>query len=150
MAKDGIGCTEQLEHALDKAATGICRTALELLETTPDYEGALSKVTPEELTSKMVGDAAKYGDTLALKVFEKTGYWLGIALANAVAFSGPDAIFLMGGPVKAGEVLMKPVRESFKKHLCFVYDGSVDVRVSELPDNDAAILGAAALTKAIS
>ena len=132
------------------SATGICRTALELLETTPDYEGALSKVTPEELTSKMVGDAAKYGDTLALKVFEKTGYWLGIALANAVAFSGPEAIFLMGGPVKAGEVLMKPVRESFKKHLCFVYDGSVDVRVSELPDNDAAILGAAALTKAIS
>ena len=38
--------------------------------------------------------------------------------------------------------------KSFKKHLCFVYDGSVDVRVSELPDNDAAILGAAALSKA--
>jgi glucokinase len=130
------------------SATGIRRTALEMLESTPDYDGALAKVKPEELTSKMVGDAAKYGDPLALKVFEKTGYWLGIALANAVAFSGPEAIFLMGGPVKAGEVLMKPVRESFKKHLCFVYDGSVDVRVSELPDNEAAILGAAALTKA--
>ena len=51
-------------------------------------------------------------------------------------------------PVKAGEILLKPTRESFKKHLCFVYDGSVDIRVSELPDNDAAILGAAALTKA--
>jgi len=96
----------------------------------------------------MVGDAAKYGDPLAIKVFEKTGYWLGLAMANAVAFSGPEAIFLMGGPVKAGEVLLKPARESFKKHLCFVYDGSVDVRVSELPDNDAAILGAAALVKA--
>ena len=83
-----------------------------------------------------------------LAIGEKTGYWLGIALANAVAFSGPEAIFLMGGPVKAGEVLLKPTRESFKKHLCFVYDGSVDIRVSELPDNDAAILGAAALTKA--
>lgn len=130
------------------SATGIRRTALEMLESTPDYDGALAKVKPEELTSKMVGDAAQNGDPLALKVFEKTGYWLGIALANAVAFSGPEAIFLMGGPVKAGEVLMKPVRESFKKHLCFVYDGSVDVRVSELPDNDAAILGAAALTKA--
>ena len=81
-------------------------------------------------------------------VFEKTGYWLGIAMANAVAFSGPEAVFLMGGPVKAGEALLKPARESFKKHLCFVYDGSVEVRVSELPDNDAAILGAAALTKA--
>ena len=130
------------------SATGIRRTALEMMEANPDYDGALRKVDPKELTSKMVGDAAKYGDPLAIKVFEKTGYWLGIALANAVAFSGPEAIFLMGGPVKAGEVLLKPTRESFKKHLCFVYDGSVDIRVSELPDNDAAILGAAALTKA--
>ena len=130
------------------SATGIRRTALEMMEANPDYDGALRKVDPKELTSKMVGDAAKYGDPLAIKVFEKTGYWLGIALANAVAFSGPEAIFLMGGPVKAGEVLLKPTRESFKKHLCFVYDGSVDIHVSELPDNDAAILGAAALTKA--
>ena len=130
------------------SATGIRRTALEMMEANPDYDGALRKVDPKELTSKMVGDAAKYGDPLAIKVFEKTGYWLGIALTNAVAFSGPEAIFLMGGPVKAGEVLLKPTRESFKKHLCFVYDGSVDIRVSELPDNDAAILGAAALTKA--
>lgn len=130
------------------SATGIRRTALEMMEANPDYDGALRKVDPKELTSKMVGDAAKYGDSLAIKVFEKTGYWLGIALANAVAFSGPEAIFLMGGPVKAGEVLLKPTRESFKKHLCFVYDGSVDIHVSELPDNDAAILGAAALTKA--
>ena len=130
------------------SATGIRRTALEMMEAIPDYDGALRKVDPKELTSKTVGDAAKYGDPLAIKVFEKTGYWLGIALANAVAFSGPEAIFLMGGPVKAGEILLKPTRESFKKHLCFVYDGSVDIRVSELPDNDAAILGAAALTKA--
>ncbi len=130
------------------SATGIRRTALEMMEANPDYDGALRKVDPKELTSKTVGDAAKYGDPLAIKVFEKTGYWLGIALANAVAFSGPEAIFLMGGPVKAGEVLLNPTRESFKKHLCFVYDGSVDIHVSELPDNDAAILGAAALTKA--
>ena len=130
------------------SATGIRRTALEMMEANPDYDGALRKVDPKEFTSKMVGDAAKHGDPLAIKVFEKTGYWLGIALANAVAFSGPEAIFLMGGPVKAGEILLKPTRESFKKHLCFVYDGSVDIHVSELPDNDAAILGAAALTKA--
>lgn len=130
------------------SATGIRRTALEMLEANPGYDGSLAQVNPDDLTSKMVGDAAQQGDPLALKVFEKTGYWLGIALANAVAFSGPEAIFLMGGPVKAGKVLMNPVCESFKKHLCFVYDGSVEVRVSELPDNDAAILGAAALVKA--
>jgi len=139
----GKGCLETYT-----SATGIRRTALEMLEKTPTYTGALSKVNPDELTSKMVGDAAKYGDPLALEVFEKTGYLLGIAMANAVTFSGPEAIFLMGGPVKAGEVLLKPLRKSFEEHLCFIFKGSVDIRVSELPDNDAAILGAAALTKA--
>ena len=129
------------------SATGIRRTALELLEQHPEYDGVLSKIDRAALTSKDVGEAAGQGDALALEVFEKTGNWLGIALANAVAFSSPEAIFLMGGPVKAGEVLMRPVRESFKKHLCFVYDNSVEILVSKLPDNDVAILGAAALTK---
>jgi len=130
------------------SATGIRNTALELLEKHPQYQGVLSQIPKEQLTSKHVGDAAKDGDPLALEVFELTGKWLGLAMANAVAFSGPEAIFLMGGPVKAGEVLLEPLLESFKRNLCFVYDGSVDIRVSELPDNDAAILGAAALTKA--
>ena len=139
----GKGCLETYT-----SSKGIRRTALELLEKTPNYTGALSKVNPEELTSKMVGEAANYGDPLAIEVFEQTGYLLGIAMANAVTFSGPEAIFLMGGPVKAGEALLKPLRKSFEEHLCFIFKGSVDIRVSELPDNDAAILGAAALVKA--
>ena len=130
------------------SATGIRRTALEMLEQHPEYDGPLSKIPKDTLTSKDVGDAANAGDPLALKIFELTGEGLGVALANAVAFSSPEAIFLMGGPVKAGEVLMRPIRESFKKHLCFVYEGSVEIRISELPGNEAAILGAAALTKA--
>ena len=139
----GKGCLETYT-----SSKGIRRTALELLEKTPNYTGALSKVNPDELTSKMVGEAANYGDPLAIEVFEQTGYLLGIAMANAVTFSGPEAIFLMGGPVKAGEALLKPLRKSFEEHLCFIFKGSVDIRVSELPDNDAAILGAAALVKA--
>jgi glucokinase len=139
----GKGCLETYT-----SSKGIVRTAQELLEMTPHYTGALSKVKPEEISSKMVGEAANYGDPLAIEVFEKTGYLLGIAMANAVTFSSPEAIFLMGGPVNAGEALLKPLRKSFEEHLCFIYKGSVDIRVSELPDNDAAILGAAALTKA--
>lgn len=129
------------------SATGIRRTALEMLEQHPEYTGVLSKIDKEKLSSKDVGDAANAGDPLAIKIFELTGEGLGVAMANAVAFSSPEAIFLMGGPVKAGEVLLEPIRRSFKKHLCFVYDNSVEIKVSQLPDNDAAILGAAALTK---
>lgn len=130
------------------SATGIRRTAIELIEENSIYDGVLAKVPTEKLTSKMVGDAAKEGDPLALKVFEKTGYLLGIAMANAVAFSAPQAVFLMGGPVKAGDVLLTPLKKSFEENLLFTFKGKVDIRLSQLPDNDVAILGAAALTKA--
>ncbi len=129
------------------SATGIKRTALEMMRDEPSYKGALSQVSENELTSKMVSDAAQEGDPLAIAVFEKTGYLLGIALANAVTFSGPEAIFLMGGPVKAGELLMKPLRKSFAHHLLYTFENSVTIKASELPGNEAAILGAAALTK---
>ena len=130
------------------SATGIRLTALEMMEQNPDYDGPMSKIPKEKLTSKDVGDAANAGDPLALKIFALTGEGLGVAMANAVAFCGPEAIFVMGGPVKAGDVLMKPLRESFYKHLCFIFKDSVEVYVSKLPDNDVAILGAAALVKA--
>ena len=129
------------------SATGIRNSALELLDKHPEYQGALSKIERDKLTSKDVGDAANAGDSLALEVMEQTGNLLGLAMANAVTFSEPEAVFLMGGPVRAGKVLLDPVRRSFEKHLCFVYKGKVELRVSELPNNDAAILGAAALVE---
>jgi len=55
---------------------------------------------------------------------------------------------LMGGPVKAGEVLLKPLRKYFEENLLFTFKGKVEIKVSQLDDNDVAILGAAALAKA--
>ena len=127
------------------SARGICRTAIELLEKNPEYKGVLRQVDFDKITSKMIGDAANAGDPIALQVFENVGYLLGIAMANAVTFSAPQAIFLMGGPVHAGEVLMKPLRKSFEEHLLNIFKDTVEIRVSELADNEVAILGAAAL-----
>lgn len=148
---EGRQCNCGLKGCLETycSATGIRRTALELLDNHFDDSSCLARVEREAVTSKMVGDAARQGDVLALEVMRRTGYMLGIAMANAVSFSSPEAVFLMGGPVKAGEVLLKPLRESFDEHLLFVFKGKVSLRFSELHDNDVAILGAAALSKAI-
>lgn len=129
------------------AARGIVQTFLEMRRDTPYYNGML-KTTPEnDVTSKMIGDAANAGDPLALLTYQKTGYLLGIAMANAVNFSSPQAIFLMGGPAKVGEPLLKPLRESFRKHLLNIFIDSCDIRVSSLAANEVAILGAAALVQ---
>lgn len=101
--------------------------------------------TMEAPDSKKIGDDANAGDPLALETFRKVGYWLGIACANAVTFSAPECIFLMGGPTKVGEPLLKPLRESFEMHLLNIYEGKCRIEMSQLKTNEVAILGAAAL-----
>ncbi|KWW30642.1 MAG: glucokinase [bacterium P3] len=121
------------------SARGIVQTYQELR-----HEAGLSDVA---ISSKEIGDLARQGDNLALQCWERTGRLLGIAMANAVTFSAPQAIFLMGGPTQVGEPLLRPLRQSFEEHLLHIYAGHCVVLMSQLPANDVAILGAAALVK---
>lgn len=93
-----------------------------------------------------IAKAAQIGDTAALQTFRHAARWLAVGLANAVAVTGPERIVLFGGIARNGELLMAPLRERFKEYLLNIYIGRVDLVASALPDNDAAILGAAALT----
>ena len=95
---------------------------------------------------KAITELADKGNPIAMATWERTARHLGIALANAVAFSSPEAIFLMGGPSQAGHWLYDPLRVYFEENLLSNYKGKVQVLPSQLPANDAAILGAAALT----
>ena len=126
------------------SATGVARTARELLEQTPE-ESALRRLSPEELTSKDVYDAAVGGDALALRIFEQTGNILGRALADCMAFCSPEAFVFFGGLAKAGELLLGPARKAMEENLFPVYRGKARFLLSAMPDADAAILGASAL-----
>lgn len=135
----GRKCTCGREGCLETytSARGIVQTYCELkgCEVTPD------------ITSKMIGELAHQGDPIALKTWATVGDQLGLAMANAVTFSAPEAIFLMGGPAQVGEPLLKPLREAFDKYLLNIFQGSCTIRMSELKANEVAILGAAALLK---
>ena len=136
------GCLE--EYA---SARGICQTFDELRRWVTCYTGKLANIPLRGLDTKLIADAAYAGDEVALKAFERTGFLLGIAAANAVAATSPEAVFLMGGPVQAGKILMEPLEKSFHEHLYVSFKGKTQIRVSELNANDVAILGAAALVK---
>ena len=129
------------------SARGIVQTYIELRRENPDQERMLKEVPDAEITSKLIGEAAHQGDPVALRTWEKVGDWLGLAMANSVTFSAPEAIFLMGGPAQVGEPLLKPLRAAFDKYLLNIYVGSCHIRMSELKANEVAILGAAALIK---
>ena len=100
-----------------------------------------------DVDSKKIGDLANQGDPTALRTWEVVADQLGLALANSVTFSAPEAIFLMGGPTKVGAPLLKPLQKAFDKYLLNIYEGSCQIRMSELKANEVAILGAAALIK---
>lgn len=126
------------------SATGVRYTALEMLEKTTE-ESLLRKVKPEEMDSKKVYEAAIQGDKLAREIYEFTGRILGIALANAVMFSSPEAIVLFGGLTKAGDLILKPTREHMEANLIQIFQNKVKILISHLKESDAAILGASAL-----
>lgn len=139
---DGTGKKGSLESYA--SATGVRLTTLELLEKS-DQPSWLRNVPVDEIDSKKVYDAAMEGDELAKEIFEYTGKILGLALANFVMFSSPEAIVLFGGLTKAGDLILKPTRESMEDNLIQVFQNKVKILVSHLKESDAAILGASAL-----
>lgn len=107
------------------------------LESTLFYEEKISGFT--------LAKHAYQGDALAIAVFQKTGEYLGFAFANFMAFLSPQVIFLFGGISRAGEFIRKPLIEEMERNMLPIFKNKLEVRFSELPEDDAALLGAAAL-----
>ena len=127
------------------SATGVARTAMEIITATT--QPTLLRQLPDidHITSKDVFDAAEQGDLVAKQIFDYTGHLLGMKMADYVHFSSPEAIILFGGLTKSGHWIMDPIREAFEQNLMPLWKGKIPVYVSILKDSDAAILGAASL-----
>ena len=100
---------------------------------------------PSPLTPKAVADAALAGDAGARKVWNIVGTRLGQGIANLVLVLNPDAVLLLGGVARAGNLVLAPVRrvfaaqpfrEPFKK-----------VVISAPLDRDWGVVGAALLSR---
>ena len=126
------------------SASGIVRTVKELL-TESDEPSILRNVPIDEISSEMIYKASLERDEIAKKAFDYTAYVLGIMLANAVTVTSPEVIFLFGGLANAGDRIFKPVKKYMNEHLLEIYKNKIELKPSALSENDAAILGAAAL-----
>lgn len=126
------------------SATGIKRTVFELLSDTTDAS-TLRDVNYNDMNSKMIYEAAKSGDKIAINAFKFTGKLLGQAMADAVAYLSPEAFVLFGGLSQAGELLLEPTKKHLENNLLPIFKGKIKILLSGLPEGDAAILGASAL-----
>ncbi len=139
----GTGARGSLETYC--SATAVRQTAIEMLEQNVEEDSLLRNYSKEEIDSKLVYTCAVEGDKIANEVYRYTGEILGMALANFVMFSSPEAIILFGGLCKAGKMLLDPTKEHMEANLLPIFRNKVRLLFSELKEADAAILGASAL-----
>jgi glucokinase len=97
------------------------------------------------ISAKHIHEAAIAGDVLALEIFDYTARILGQTLADVVAITSPEAFVFFGGLAQSGDILLKPTRKYMEANLLQVFKNKVKLLQSDLPDADAAILGASAL-----
>lgn len=126
------------------SASGIKRTAFELLSRSNE-ESEMRKISFDELSSKMICEAALRGDKVALEAFDFTGKVLGIKLADAVAHTSPEAIILFGGLALAGDLIFTPTKKYMEEFMLDIFKNKVKLLPSALPGGNAAVLGASAL-----
>ena len=134
------GCIERYA-----SATGFVETAREILER-DSSSTILKRIDLQHLTAKDIYDAALLKDETALDVFNYTGKLLASFFADLVHIFSPESIIVAGGLIKSGDILMSPINKYFKKEVIETYkSGKVEITTSSLPEQDAAILGAASL-----
>jgi glucokinase len=138
------GCGRQGCLETYASASGLVRTVLYMLSEMKE-ESSLRDIPPSELTSKKIAEAAANKDPIALEAFDYTAEMLAFGIINSVVFSSPKAIFLFGGLTRAGDILFKPVRKYVNQNIQPVFRGTVEILPSGIPENNAGVLGAAAL-----
>jgi glucokinase len=97
----------------------------------------LNRITP-----KLIAQAAQAGDEIAQEIYEKAGFYIGIAAANVCATLGPRRIIITGGVAQAGELLLDPIRRTLRERVHIMPVEQVEVVPAQLGDN-AGVIGVA-------
>ncbi len=103
---------------------------------------------PQAVTGAMVTQSAREGDTVSRGIFVEVGHRLGVGIAGLVNVLDPDLVVIGGGASEAGELLIAPARDAFRRSVeAPAYRPEVPIVRAAL-GNDAGGIGAAALVSA--
>jgi glucokinase len=132
------GCLEAYASGPAIAATGMKAVSQGLTTRIADLcEYDLNRITPE-----LIAKAAQADDKIARDIYEKAGFYIGIAAANVCAAIGPRRIVIGGGVAQAGELLLDPIRRTIRARVHIMPVEQVEVVPSRLGDN-AGVIGVA-------
>jgi glucokinase len=80
-----------------------------------------------------------------MDIYERAGFYLGIAAANVCVAIGPRRIIIGGGVAKVGDLLLEPIRRTLRERVKVIPIEQVEVVPSQLGEN-AGVVGAACWT----
>ena len=125
----------------------IVKETIDLLKTTKSkYILKLANNDIEQITPKLLSQAAEKGDLVAKKVWKNAGEKLGILLSDIIDFFNPDCIVLCGGISNAGDLIIKPAKEQIKKRAFKTAAKACKIVVSKYTSK-LGVVGAAMLVK---
>jgi len=124
------------------SSTGVVRSIKEIDSDNKPFSVLANMEDPK---AKDVFDLAKEGDLFALEIFEYTARILGSALADYTCFSSPKAYVLFGGLAQSGPEFAKRVKHYMEENMLIIFKDKVEIRISSLHDQNAAVLGAGSL-----
>ena len=142
--RDGrqCGCGNKGCLEMYTSGKGVVMTAKELLAES-DQPSLMRQA--DNLSASLISSFCDQGDALAIETMRRTGYILGIGLANYASIVNPEAIIFTGGVAHAGNYLFDPMEESFNAHVFHNIQGKVKFFVSQIEDSEANLLGASVL-----
>ncbi len=120
------------------------RAARKIQEGYPTSLTDISDYDRFGLTPALIAAQAEKGDSVALEVFEETGYYVGLCVANLINLLNPEMIVIGGGVAQAGELILAPIRRTAYACAIRSLSRTCEIVPAELGDN-AGIMGAVAL-----
>ena len=139
------GCWEQYA-----SGNALVREARSLMTANSPIAGDLIERVggdPANLTGPLITEAAQAGDQTAVELLAEIGQWLGVGIANLAAAFDPGIFVIGGGVSAAGDLLLAPARETFRKHLTGRGYRPEAAIVAARLGNEAGLIGAADLAR---
>ena len=139
------GCFEQYA-----SGNALLRHAREAINASPEVaRNLLSRGdgTVAGLTGQAITEAARDGDPVALAAFNTTGQWLGAGIASLSVLLDPACVVIGGGVIDAGEILLKPTRESLERNMPFAGKHPYPQIIAAQLGNEAGLVGVADLAR---
>ncbi|MFI2348973.1 ROK family glucokinase [Streptomyces sp. NPDC019443] len=119
---DGLLCGCGSQGCWEQYASGraLVRYGKQRANATPESAEILLSLgdgTVDGIEGKHISEAARQGDPVAVDSYRELARWVGAGLADLASLFDPSAFIVGGGLSDEGELVLDPIRKSFRRWL---------------------------------